>query len=129
METEKKPWPVRTVEIGRGYGWHTNFLDPNLFELEALQTAFKAGDWPQLKKLMAGLITSWECTEKDGTPLPAPTFQAPEPMDKIPQVVLRDILFGMLQTFLSDPKASGSATESAPTSPPAPAAILMPGAP
>ncbi|MET0039308.1 hypothetical protein [Dehalococcoides mccartyi] len=107
-----KAWPQREIKIGDGYDWTIHLFDPTLIELEALQEAYKKAEWPEIKRLSAGLFIDWDAIDKTGKPLPVPTMENPDPLDKVPQIVLREIMLGLLEVFRGPKKAVESASDS-----------------
>lgn len=115
-----KPWPTHEIKIARGYDWTIKVKDPTMQQLMDIDTAYKSGEWQTIKNKTAPLFAEWDATNPAGEPLPLPTAEKPEPLDELPQVVIQDVMIGILGVFKgnSDPKVNGGDSSSLGTSPP-----------
>lgn len=112
--SETKGWPTRELTVGDGYDWKVKVYEPSLQEFAELQAIYsqERPDWEAIKKLVSGLIASWDAVDRKGQPLSVPTKESPELLNAVPQIALKVILFGVLNVIeravASDPKVTNT---------------------
>lgn len=97
-------YPTIDIEV-KGYDWHIKCYEINEREGEEFGEATKAQDNERLLRVLAGLIVEWDCTDRDGSPLP----RTVEGVRKLPKSVLEAIIKGVGNGEVGlDPKAETS---------------------
>jgi len=59
----------RTITIPN-YGWKVEIYEPSLKEVVELKNSTASTDDASFTKILAGLITSWDATDRQGVSLP-----------------------------------------------------------
>lgn len=68
MTQPKQGWPTREIDCKP---WKVTIYDPEAEEVDKLQAALLAADYPLIRKLLIPLIVRWDCVDrKTGEPLP-----------------------------------------------------------
>ena len=103
------------------YHWKVQVYEPTIDENENIRTLLNAEtpDIAKLQETFAGLLHSWNCTDRKGQPLP-PTLES---VRQLPQSVFLKIVTGLSEAIIrgfSDPKVNNS---------PLPITELKPGEP
>ena len=97
-------YPTINIEI-KGYDWHIKCYEINEREGEEFGEATRAQDNERLLRVLAGLIVEWDCTDRDGSPLP----KTAEGLKRVPKSVLEAIIKGIGSGQVGlDPKAETS---------------------
>lgn len=97
-------YPTIDIEI-KGYNWHVKCYEISEREGEELQKAGEANDNDATLAVIAGLIIDWDCTDRQGYPLP----KTAEGLKDVPKSVLEAIINGIGSGRASlDPKAETS---------------------
>lgn len=97
-------YPTINIEV-KGYDWHIKCYEINEREGEEFGEATKAQDNERLLKVLAGLIVEWDCTDRDGNPLP----KTVEGLKHLPQSAMSALITGVAGGEVGlDPKAETS---------------------
>ncbi len=91
-------YPTRSLKVPK-YNWTVEAYSPTVGEVDALQNAYKSGDWTKVKQIWSTLIVKWDCTNRQGQPLPVSS----EGIDQLPMDALKTLTTA-LYTFEGEPK-------------------------
>ncbi len=94
------------------YGWEVEYYEMTEGESMEMQEAIRELDTDSMKEILAGMIASWNCTDREGRPLLVSSLN----LEKLPESAIKIIVNALLspekQTgYLSDPKAGTSSLQ------------------
>lgn len=97
-------YPTINIEV-KGYDWHIKCYEITERESEELMKAGETNDNDATLAVIASLIIEWDCTDRQGNPLP----RTAEGLKNVPKSVLEAIINGIGNGQATlDPKAETS---------------------